>query len=89
MSGTYHVVPADSVTKDRLSRDILAAFGRRNVGVIPIETPRAVNRTLATVHPEVNQRMWSAAGYREIPTVQSMIEALAKRVQHPTNEAIA
>lgn len=77
LAGTYHLVPADSVDKDELSRLILAAYGRDDVTVVPIETGAPVDRTLSTVHPAVNEKLWRQAGYSQIPTIEHMVRTLA------------
>ncbi|AAT88489.1 dTDP-4-dehydrorhamnose reductase [Leifsonia xyli subsp. xyli str. CTCB07] len=77
LSGTHHLVPADSVDKDALSRLILSAYGREDVSVVPVETGTPVDRTLTTIHPDVNAALWRDAGYDEIPTIETMVRTLA------------
>lgn len=77
LAGTHHLVPADSVDKDQLSRLILDAYGRHDVTVVPIETGSPVDRTLSTAHPEVNEKLWRQAGYSQIPTIEHMVRTLA------------
>lgn len=86
LSGTYHVVPSGLVSKDELSRIILAAYGRTGVTVTPTETGHAIDRTLATVFPDVNARLWKDAGYASIPSVEHMVYDLV-RESTPIGEA--
>jgi len=77
LSGTYHLVPADSVDKDTLSRLILSAYGREDVTVVPVTTGSPVDRTLSTNRPDVNDSLWRAAGYDTPPTIEQMVRTLA------------
>ena len=72
-----NVIPGDVVTKADLLRLGLAAFGREDVTVRaqPAEVP--MDRTLGTCFPEVNRRLWEAAGYPAPPTIAQMIRELA------------
>ena len=76
-----HVVPADSVTKARLLELILAAFGRRDVGVRPVASPAAADLRLRTLHPDVNEALWAAAGWDAPPTIERMLTELAERAR--------
>jgi dTDP-4-dehydrorhamnose reductase len=72
-----HVLPDDSVSKAELLQLGLDAFGRSDVTVVPEPAPVAVDRTLATAYPEVNGRLWAAAGYPVPPTIAQMVTELA------------
>jgi dTDP-4-dehydrorhamnose reductase len=74
-----HVVPGDAVSKAELLELIAGAFGRGDIGVDPGAAEVAVDRTLATAHPQDNERLWSAAGYDEPPTVATMVGELASK----------
>jgi dTDP-4-dehydrorhamnose reductase len=78
LPATLHVVPEDSVTKAELLGLALAAFGRSDVTVVAQPGPRPVDRTLGTVHEELNRRLWAAAGYRCPPRIAEMLEELAE-----------
>lgn len=77
LAGLQHVVPSDHVNKSDLSRLILDAFGAEGVEVVPRETGRPVDRTLATNHPAENARLWSDAGFESPPTIGEMVHELA------------
>ena len=76
LSGTFHVVPADIVSKNTLSRMILDKFGREDVSVAPTVTGDAIDRTLSTLHPEINQRLWELANFQRPPTIDHMVQSL-------------
>ncbi len=77
LTGTVHVVPADQVDKSELSTMILDAFGRHGITVEPRETGSPVDRTLVTVDPVRNARLWHDAGYESIPRIVEMVRELA------------
>jgi dTDP-4-dehydrorhamnose reductase len=72
-----HVVPGDAVSKAELITLCLLAFGREDMTVESEASPLSVNRTLRTLHPTINRRLWAAAGYTEPPTVAEMVRELA------------
>jgi dTDP-4-dehydrorhamnose reductase len=73
-----HLVPADVVTKAELVALIAGSFGRDDLEIRAVEAPRAVDRTLATRHPDAVAALWRAAGYAEAPTVAAMIADLGR-----------
>lgn len=71
-----HVVPADVVSK----ADLLEIFSRvyqKPVRITRGEAASAVDRTLATSQPAVNEALWRAAGYQSAPSVEEMVSELA------------
>lgn len=75
--GLQHLIPADSVTKHQLVQLIAHRLGRADLSFEPIEPEQAVNRTLATSNPELNQALWSAAGYSSVPHISELVQAMA------------
>jgi dTDP-4-dehydrorhamnose reductase len=75
--GRQHVIPGNAVTKADLLESFARAFGRTDVSIVPGPAATPVDRTLATSHPEVNQRLWTAAGYPTLPTIDQMVDELA------------
>lgn len=75
-----HVVPADTVTKAELLEVIARAFGREDLTIEPQASPAAVDRSLATLHPEANATLWRAAGYDAAPTIATMVDELSRRM---------
>ncbi|MFC5503397.1 sugar nucleotide-binding protein [Lysinimonas soli] len=78
LAGTVHVVPADHVNKSELSSMILRAYGREGVTVEPRQTGTPVDRTLTTIDPARNERLWRHAGYPTIPRIVEMVSELAE-----------
>ena len=75
-----HVVPADTVTKAELLELIARAFGRDDLTIEPQASPAAVDRSLATLHPEANAALWRAAGYETPPTIATMVDELSRQM---------
>lgn len=71
-----HIVPADVVSKCELLEIIAKAY-KKDVLIRPVEAPEAVNRTLSTNNPELNAKLWKAAGYDKPPTIEQMIKELS------------
>jgi dTDP-4-dehydrorhamnose reductase len=74
-----HIVPADVVTKAQLLQILSDEYNHR----IPINekpAPQAIDRTLATLDPEMNLKLWQLAGYDEPPTIRQMVKELANEV---------
>jgi dTDP-4-dehydrorhamnose reductase len=86
LAGTQHLVPSDVVTKHELSLMILETFERRDVEVTPTTTAHPIDRTLTTLRPDVNDRLWKDAGYDEPPSVLEMVRELAPARTSPTGD---
>jgi dTDP-4-dehydrorhamnose reductase len=77
VAGSPHVIPGDTVTKARLLELLAEAFGRTDLQIAHKPAGTAVDRSLSTLDPERNARLWRAAGYPAPPTVAEMIQELA------------
>jgi len=71
-----HIVPAGSMTKAAMLHAFAAAFRRADVQIEDVEAGTIVDRTLGTTNPELNRRLWDAAGYPDPPSVPDMIGEL-------------
>jgi dTDP-4-dehydrorhamnose reductase len=71
-----HVIPADMVTKCELVGSFAKNFQRQDVTITPTEAAVVVNRTLGTNNVILNQKLWKAAGYSEVPLVSDMVAEL-------------
>lgn len=71
-----HIVPANVLTKAELLTCIAKEFDK-NIPVIATEAMIPIDRTLHTINPDLNNKLWRAAGYPEPPTIQHMIKELA------------
>lgn len=71
--GIFHVLPKDSVSKHELVSSIAKHLNREDIAVVPTATDVRTDRTLSTLSPEINKRLWKAAGYENAPTIDEMI----------------
>ena len=55
---------------------IASAFGRGDLVVKDTDSGKPIDRTLGTTKPEFNRKLWAAAGYNEIPTIEQMISEI-------------
>ncbi len=76
-AGTFHVVPEDSMSKYQLSQVILECFEKNHIKVAQIQSPKTVNRTLATDNVQFNLEMWRDAGYNKPLSIRKMIKEYA------------
>jgi dTDP-4-dehydrorhamnose reductase len=76
LPNVQHIVPADKVTKAELLRLIAKSY-KKDILVTEVEADEAVDRTLSTLNPELNRRIWKSAGYDTPPTIAQMIDELA------------
>ena len=75
--GVAHLVPKDMVNKYKLIELIAKNFGRDDLIVTKFEAGNSINRSLITVDPERNLRMWQEGGYNEIPAIGQMLSTYA------------
>lgn len=76
-SHTHHLVPSDQLSKAAMLQCFATAFERPDITIVPKAPPSAIDRTLTTEQPTLNQALWAAAGYAEIPSIAAMIAELA------------
>lgn len=80
MPHIHHLVPADRVSKYELLKLFKRYFSTKTV-IEKGEAPKSENRTLATVDPVLNMKLWALAGYPKPPTIAQMIKELAEDVK--------
>lgn len=76
VSGTQHLVPADTVSKEDLVRMVLHAIGREDVQVDSHMTSPSIDRTLKTENEDVNLGLFHLGGYDAIPNIHEMVAGL-------------
>jgi dTDP-4-dehydrorhamnose reductase len=72
-----HLVPGDIISKAAMLHCFADALGRSDISIGDVAAATAIDRTLATLHPELNRQLWEAAGYASPPTVECMIGEVA------------
>lgn len=71
-----HIVPSGEITKCEMLKIFAKEFDRQDIKIVPVNVPKVVDRTLQTENPQINKKIWQAAGYKKIPTVLEMIREL-------------
>lgn len=72
-SGVHHVVPSDSVSKEKLLKFFGNAFGREDIEIESVASGRDLDMTLGTNSPSLNSLLWKLAGYSHPLTIEEMI----------------
>lgn len=78
--GVQHLIPKDEITKDQLIRQILVNLGRKDVVVESFSTAYPIDRTLATLNPEFNMKLFAGAGYKDLPSISDAVRKLCESV---------
>jgi dTDP-4-dehydrorhamnose reductase len=73
-----HLVPTGTVTKSDMLHEFAGVYGRQDIVVKDVAAAQVIDRTLGTVHSDLNQQLWHAAGYDWPPTVPDMIQELGQ-----------
>lgn len=74
-----HIVPGNAIIKGNILKEFAKNFNRSDITINPTTAKTMVDRTLTTELPEVNKKIWQAAGYDETgPTIEQMVEELAE-----------
>lgn len=71
--GVHHVLPQDHLSKYVLVSKISESLGRGDISITPVTTKFPVNRSLATIDPQFNEKLWRDAGYPSVPTIQTIL----------------
>jgi dTDP-4-dehydrorhamnose reductase len=77
-SGSIHLVPGNKVSKYELLNEFRSSFERSDIEIKPVETEKKIDRTLRTLHPEVNSTLWRNAGYNCAPDVAKLVGEFAE-----------
>jgi dTDP-4-dehydrorhamnose reductase len=73
-----HVIAGEKMNKYEMLLAFAHSYDRKDIKINQGAGRVAVDRTLGTEHPEINERLWKAAGYKTPPSVGEMIAELAE-----------
>jgi dTDP-4-dehydrorhamnose reductase len=76
LSGTQHLIPADVVNKFELVQKISRITNREDLQIVPTVASSAVNRSLATIFPEVNKKLWQNAKFDSPPLISELLSEI-------------
>lgn len=71
--GVHHLVPTGSVNKNELVHLIADNAGRPDLKIIPVNSGKAVDRTLTTNDKAFNAKLWASAGRATVPSVAELV----------------
>jgi dTDP-4-dehydrorhamnose reductase len=80
-NGTFHLIPADIVTKFELIKIISELSERTDLNIMETVSEKSVDRTLRTKYFEKNVEFWRGAGYLDIPTIRIMLDEYFKWIE--------
>ena len=81
-SGAHHVIPKDIVAKSELLRIFIRAYGREDLEISDVVSPKQIDRTLNTNDKDLSDSLWSLAGYKSPPTVEEMVIEQANLIKN-------
>ncbi|MBI3130019.1 MAG: sugar nucleotide-binding protein [Acidobacteria bacterium] len=76
-----HIIPSNVLHKGSLLQSLARTFGREDIQIDLRPAPLGVDRSLGTLNPELNQRLWAACGYTEPLSLDGMIDELSDWVR--------
>ena len=77
-SDTFHLIPADIVSKFDLVTSITKHFHRQDIRIVKTQSAFSIDRTLGTRAPQLNADFWEKTAYRSVPTIDEMIYNYSK-----------
>lgn len=77
LKNLQHIVPKNGLNKYEMIGYFKKYFNRNDLKIEKFETPQSIHRTLKTNYIDSNKKIWNAAGYPEIPTIEDMIKELS------------
>jgi dTDP-4-dehydrorhamnose reductase len=77
-SDTFHVIPADTMSKFDLISSITEHFYRHDLRIVKTQSVLSIDRTLGTRAPQLNADFWGKTAYGYVPTIDEMISNYSK-----------
>jgi dTDP-4-dehydrorhamnose reductase len=74
LNNKQHLVPENQISKFKLVSAIAKVLGRDDLKINEVNAAESINRTLSTDFPEINSKLWRAAGFKKIPSVEFLVE---------------
>lgn len=73
-----HVAPKDKISKGEMLKVFARHFEREDVKITMVDSPQTIDRTLASENKKGNLKLWKAAGYEKVPTIEEMVKELSE-----------
>jgi len=77
MPRLQHFIPSDDISKYELLKCLAVNYDRGDITIKPVNTDKAVDRTISTVNKELNDMLWKVSGYSRVPSIRDMLTELA------------
>jgi dTDP-4-dehydrorhamnose reductase len=71
--GLQHIVPANAMNKSDMLKVFAVVFSRKDINIKEINAEESINRTISTLHNQINKQLWEAADYNQIPSLETLI----------------
>lgn len=71
-----HLVPKNKINKFDLLKVFQKLFSRSDIYILPYNSKDKINRTLKTIHLDLNRKLWRSAGYKDIPSLEYLIDEI-------------
>jgi dTDP-4-dehydrorhamnose reductase len=76
--GVMHLIPRNHVSKFELIKRIAEEYERKDIRILEFNAEISINRTLGTINPDRNSKLWALAGYNEVPTIEHLLGEYSK-----------
>lgn len=71
-----HLVPANYVSKYELLYFFKQHLNRNDIKIVAYKFPSSVDRRLHTVNEDINNLLWSIAGYNGVPRIEELVREM-------------
>lgn len=78
LESLQHIISVDKPSKAQMLKYFAKYFHREDISITFVKAPKVINRTLKTIKPKLNKKIWASAGYKNPPTVREMIKELSE-----------
>ena len=76
----FHFTPAAPISKATLLENFKKIYHKEQININFVNAPETINRTLKTIYPELNEKLWRLMGYEKIPSITRLIQELQQTV---------
>jgi dTDP-4-dehydrorhamnose reductase len=71
--GLQHIIPTNALNKSDMLKVFADVFSRKDIRIKEINAEESINRTISTINIQKNKLLWEAAGYKQIPSLETLI----------------
>jgi dTDP-4-dehydrorhamnose reductase len=78
-----HIVPSTTVNKYELLEIFKKYLNRDDITVEPTEAQLSVDRTLGTIHENINKQLWNQSDYLGVQSIDRMVSEMISSLKTP------